>query len=143
MSGLDSLLQLILLGLLGLTLWHAIRLERALRALRRDRVALNAAVSGLDGSARTAEAGMSHLHQLAQRAAEDVTGAVQAATTLRDDLAFLTARGDTLADRLEALVRASRPAVAAQTPSPTQPADPSERGRSKAERDLMQAMRGA
>ncbi len=146
MHGLESLLQAVLVGLLAFTLWHAVRLERALGVLRRDRTALDAALSGLNSSTRDTEAGLVQLRHLAEGAAEQVTSKMQAAGSLRDDLAYLTSRGEALADRLETLVRAGRPTASGADPrtasNPPQD-DPAARGRSQAERDLMQAMRSA
>jgi hypothetical protein len=71
--------------------------------------------------------------------------------SLKDDLAFLTERGDRLADRLELLVRSARPLVEEQNPQ-GQPgkarADKNsetakEKGVSQIERDLLQALRMA
>jgi hypothetical protein len=70
---------------------------------------------------------------------------VDAALSLKDDLALLIERGDQLADRLDALVHTGRP-LAAETPRLTvvagaEPGEP--RVRSQAERDLLKALRMA
>ena len=44
MGTLDWILEIVLIGLLLVTLLHALRLERALAVLRRDRTALGDAV---------------------------------------------------------------------------------------------------
>ena len=116
MTGFDWLLELVLVGLLALVLWHAIRLERAVTALRRDRVALGDAVAGFDTSTRAAQAGLGQLRQLTATAADDIAHRVAAGKALRDDLVYLTERGGQVADRLEGLVRMGRTAVAASAP---------------------------
>jgi hypothetical protein len=150
MGNIDWVLELVLVGLLAITLVHAIRLERALRNLRGDRDALGEAISGFDSSARQAELGVSRMQAIANDAAELIGKRVDKASALKDDLAFLTERGEALADRLEILVRAGKvvaaaapqvaPAVAEMRPS-APPPEPQAKVRSQAERDLLLALR--
>ena len=162
------LLEIALLILLAATLFHALRLERALGVLKRDRAALEALVDGFNSSTRAAEQGIERLRSAAEGAGRQVQRQVDMAVGLKDDLLFLTERGERLADRLDLLVRSARPlAPAATAPSaavapPPEPApwpleaDPDEadppdaplRGpgaqlRSQAERDLLRALRMA
>ncbi len=139
MGAVDWVLELVLIGLLVLTLLHALRLERALSALRRDRSALGDAVAGFDQSARAAEQGIGKLNSLTGEAAKQVARKIEQASALKDDLAFLAERGEHLADRLEAAVRAGR-AMEGLKAAPGGEAPP--RPRSSAERDLLQALRG-
>jgi len=153
MGGMDWLLEIVLIGLLGLTLLHTVRLERALGILRRDRTALGDAVAGFDSSTRQAEAGLGKLHSMTQEAAQQVARKIEGAAVLKDDLAFLAERGEHLADRLEQLIRAGRtldparmrePAGVRELASAPTRADPDPpRPRSKAERDLLQALQVA
>ena len=133
MGGMDWFLEIALIALLALTLVHAVRLERALGLLRRDRAALGEAVAGLDSSTRQAETGLGRLHLMTQEATQQATRTVEGAAALREDLAFLAKRGEELADRLEQLIRAGRmreqPAAAvapaaAAAPVRTEPAKP-------------------
>ncbi len=144
MSGLDWLLEIVLLGMLAFTLLHAIRLERALAGLRRDRAALGEAVTGVTASARHAEQGMSTLHQLAHAAAEQVGRKIEAAATVRDDLAYLADRGEALADRLEGLVRSGRTydRAGGEAPASVLTGEGAPKLRSQSERQLLQALRG-
>ena len=157
MSSMDWLLEIVLIGLLGLTLVHAVRLERALTALRRDRTALGEAVAGFDSSTRQAEAGLDKLHSMTHEAAQQVARKMEGAAVLKDDLVFLAERGEHLADRLEQLIRTGRtldpagrllepthsrePALSSQAAGRNDPEMP--RPRSRAERDLLQALRVA
>ncbi len=139
MGTLDWVLEIVLIGLLLVTLLHALRLERALAVLRRDRTALGDAVAGFDQSARAAEQGIGKLNSLTGEAAQQVSRKIEQASALKDDLAFLAERGEHLADRLEAAVRAGRAMEGMKAaPSGDAPARP----RSSAERDLQHAMRG-
>ncbi len=147
MGGMDWLLECVLMVVLGLTLVHAVRLERALGGLRRDRTAMGDAVAGFDSSARQAEAGLDKLHSMTQETALHLARKLEGAAVLKDDLAFLAERGEHLADRLEQLVRAGRaiePAHAREVASAMAHVDSDlPRPRSKAERDLLQALRVA
>lgn len=164
MGGMDWFLEIALVALLALTLVHAVRLERALGLLRRDRTALGEAVAGLDSSARQAETGLGRLHLMTQEATQQATRSVEGAAALKEDLAFLAKRGEELADRLEQLIRAGRAldpgrmrehpaaavapaaapvhAEAAKSQSDLREAAPT-KPRSKSERDLQQALMGA
>jgi hypothetical protein len=162
----EWLLELALLVLLAATLFHAIRLERALGVLKRDRAALETLVDGFNSSTRTAELGIERLRAAAEGAGRQVERQAETASGLKDDLLFLIERGERLADRLDQLVRAARPlapapaasAMPAAAPPPTaaeadaeetaaEPADPlpplrpGAGPRSQAERDLLRALR--
>ena len=109
MSVFEWLLELTLLGALAATGFYAVRLERALRILRNDRAAVGELVAGFDSSARTAGQGLERLRQAAESAGREIARHVERAAALKDDLGYLTERGNRLADRMDALVRAGRP----------------------------------
>jgi hypothetical protein len=142
MGGVETWLDVGLIGLLAATLLHAIRLQRAIGALRGERESLDHAVAGFDTGARQAEAGLAHLRDATARLAKEMV----AASSLKDDLAFLTERGAQVADRLESVVRASRN-LEPQTAVTSQPAFGGRHAgqvaiRSQAERDLLLALQG-
>jgi hypothetical protein len=143
MSAYEWGLQLTLLLLLGAAIPYAIRLERGLSALRRDRGALDGSAQGLAQAAATADATLRRLRAAAEEEIRHLDERAGAAERLRDDLRYLTERAESLADRLDVLVRAARPlaAVAPAAPEPGTPDDASPR--SQAERDLMRALRMA
>ena len=142
MRGMEWILELGLSGLLIATLFHALRLERALGVLKRDRTSLESLVAGFNASTSQAETSIARLRQTADGAGRDIVQRIDTAVTLKGDLAFLTERGDRLADRLESLVRQARPA-AASAPAMAEAFEPEPRLRSQAERDLLQALRMA
>ena len=110
-----------LLLLLAATLFHALRLERALGVLKRDRAVLEELVQGFNDSTRQAETGIERLRGAADGAGRQISRQIEAAQLLRDDLNFLTDRSDRLAERLETAVRSARMLVdtAACSPHPT------------------------
>jgi hypothetical protein len=146
-SWLEWGLQVTLLVLLGAAIPFAVRLERALRELRKDRSAMDISAQGLSEAAAAAESAILRLRATAELAGRQVQERVTTAEPLRDDLRFLIERAETLADRLESIVRASRP-MAGHAPPPAPAATrptrepPSDAGplRSQAERDLLRAL---
>ena len=140
----EWILELFLLLLLMATLFQAVRLERALGVLRRDRGALESLVAGFNASTRQAESGIERLRSAADGAGRLIEKQIEASVSLKDDLSFLTERGDRLADRLDALVRSARPL----TTEPMAVSAPAEAtvsqfpaSRSPAEKSLLQALR--
>jgi len=142
MAGMEWVLECALIGLLAATLFHALRLERALGVLKRDRAALEELVAGFNASTRQAEAGIDRLRAAAEGAGRQLARQIETASGLKDDLVFLTERGERIADRVDTLVRAARP-LASEAVRATQPeSEPAEsRVRSQAERDLIKALR--
>lgn len=161
MADAQWVLELVLVGLLAATLVHALRLERALGVLKRDRAALEELVAGFNASTRQAESGIERLREAADGAGRQLARQLEAARGVDGDLGFLIGRGEQLADRLDALVRAARPLAAhppashppasrapaedarpARQPAETAPEPPEAPPlRSQAERDLMKALR--
>ena len=147
----EWMIEAVLIVLLAATLFHAVRLERALGALKRDRTELQELVSGFNASTQAAEQGIGRLRATADGAGRSIAGQIEAASGLREDLRMLTERGERVADRLEGQVRAGRlqvPDGAAEVSAPrinlVPPAvapTPAVPPRSQAERDLLKALR--
>jgi hypothetical protein len=141
----EWILEIALVGLLAATLFHAVRLERALGVLKRDRVELQELVTGFNACTRQAELGIERLRGAAEGAGQQLARQADAALSLKDDLALLIERGNRIADRLDLQVHAARP-LANEAPrlSVVAESDPGEpRVRSQAERDLLKALRMA
>jgi Domain of unknown function (DUF6468) len=152
MESMEWLLNALLVVLLTATLFHAVRLERALGVLKRDRSALETLVSEFNASTRAAEAGVERLRSATDGSGRQIQRQIDTATSLKDDLTFLVQRGEGLADRLDEVVRAARPTLAAvEQPVPRAAYAPSvvtagpeePKLRSQAERDLLKALRMA
>jgi hypothetical protein len=143
MPGVEWLLELVLTGLLAATLFHAVRLERALGVLKRDRAALEELVAGFNASTRQAELGIERLRAAADGAGQQLAKRIESAASLKDDLVFLNDRGGRLADRMDKLVRAARPLATQPQPQPpaAEPEPEAPRPRSQAERDLIKALK--
>jgi hypothetical protein len=108
MAGAEWLLETVLVLLLGATLFHALRLERALGVLKRDRAVLEELVEGFNDSTRQAESGVERLRAAADGAGRQMARQIETAQRLRDDLTFLSDRSEKLAERLENAVRGAR-----------------------------------
>jgi hypothetical protein len=134
MPAMEWTLEIVLMVLLAATLFQAIRLERALAVLKRDRASLEALVAGFNISTNQAENGIQRLRAAADGTGRQIETQLTKSASLKDDLVFLTERGDRLADRLDALVRAARPLA---------PERANAREGSEAERELLQALRMA
>jgi hypothetical protein len=164
MAGMEATLELVLIVLLGATLFQAVRLERALGVLKRDRASLESLVVGFNASTHQAESGIQRLRSAVDGAGRQIDAQLSKSVALKDDLVFLTERGDRLADRLETLVRVARPLAQdgqardgqvrdgqvrdgqardgqARDRPGDKPAPPPSKGVSQVERDLLQALR--
>lgn len=150
----QSLLDAAVLPLLAVTLFHALRLRRALGVLSRDRHALEALVAAFNISTQQAENGIERLRGSAEGVGRAIARQNETALALKDDLAFLVERGDRLANRLDLQLRAApSPAARAEPVRPELRPEPrhepayepagaaSTRVRSQAERDLLHALR--
>ena len=149
MGGMQILLDIGLGALLVLTLFHAVRLERALGVLKRDRASLQDLVDGFNGATRQAELGVVRLREAADGAGRHVASQIEMGAALKEDLVFLVERAEKLADRLELQLRHARtlevpkmPSLSDYAASPVAEAE-TPRVRSEAERELLKALRMA
>lgn len=159
MTVMQVFLELLLLGLLAATMFHAVRLERALGVLRRDRTALERLVEGFNDSTRLAEDGAERLRLAAEGAGKQIGRQIERGTPIREDLIFLIERGEKLADNLERLVQRHRQIGSPVAPVGREPVaaplpelvsalggdavtgEAAGAPRSRAERDLLRALR--
>jgi hypothetical protein len=145
MPGMEWTLEIALVVLLAATLFQAVKLERALGVLKRDRASLESLVVHFNTSTHQAEMGIERLRAAADGAGRQIESQLAKSVSLKDDLAFLTERGDRLADRLDTLVRTARPLAQERfagtaDATPAFAADAAGIG-SQIERNLLQALR--
>lgn len=149
MSGFEWMLEGVLVTLLAATLFYAVRLERALGMLKRDRNELEALIASFNASTRHAEEGIERLQTAADNAGMRIARQAENAGQLKQDLGFMIERGERLADRLDQLIRRARPVIldGRQIPSfasgGERMATELPRVRSQAERDLLNVLRMA
>ncbi len=136
--------------LLVVVIVYAIRLNRSLSSLKANKAELDTLIQTFTQSTNRAEASVARLKSSAAETATTLQENVSKAQELRDDLAFMTDRGEELANRLEAAIKASRTVVPrtseplsraeeAENETPETP-DQEQRGKSKAE--LLRALQG-
>jgi len=163
---LNLLLDVIIIVLLVPTIVYAVILNNRLKQLRDNRDDLVRLVAAFNDATARAESGIPKLRRVAEEAGQALQDRVEKAQTLRDDIAFMTERADSMAGRLEASVRWARDDVrpilpsapaaqgraprAARATSPgaapeaeplsSRTGDSSEDERSEAERELLRAL---
>jgi hypothetical protein len=129
-------LQLILAVLLGATLFYAVRLERSIGVLRRDRAGLGDVLAAIRHALDDAERGIQSLQSLADVTGRALTAEIETAAQAQRDLNFLLDRVECVAAKVETAVRSGRALAAGEKPQPA-PKPP----HSKAERDLLKVLR--
>jgi len=104
----EWVLEIALMVLLVAMLFHAVRLERALGVLRRDKAALEEFIRGFNDSTKQAQIGIDRLKDVADGAARQIAKHVDKAERLKGDLEFLSLRADKVADRLEGVIEKNK-----------------------------------
>jgi hypothetical protein len=97
--------DLVLAGLLIATLAMSVRLDRALRVVRRDRAAFEALITSLGSATASVKLGIGALRQEAERAAEQIDTRSQNADKMATDLSFLIDAAERASARIEAQTR--------------------------------------
>ncbi|MBF0093909.1 MAG: hypothetical protein HQL33_08520 [Alphaproteobacteria bacterium] len=159
----NMILDIVIVVLLVPTIVFAITLNSRLNALRKNKDQLGRLINSFNEATIRAEAGIPKLRKAAEEAGQALHDQVEKARALRDDLAFMVDRADSMANKLEGTVRTARnesrptPTPAAPRPSPTRrtigsasapltagmDAEPDEDDRSEAERELLRALQSA
>lgn len=155
------ILDVLLAVLLVATIVYAIVLNRRLGVLRANRGELEEFLTRMNEATSRAEASLKGIRQAAERAQRGIDEPMQKAQALRDELMFLIERADTTAERAAASQStvAAAPLADAGAKAPKRGSGTKARGRvaeapvepeadengeavrSKAERDLMNALR--
>ncbi len=110
-SGIDMPLVLdgIVVVLLVATIGYAMVLNRRIGEIRKWKPEFDRLITSFNQAATRAEAGIQSLKSVASQRGPDLQRSLDKARSLRDDLAYLVERGDTLADRLTESVRSAIP----------------------------------
>ncbi|HMA49371.1 MAG TPA: DUF6468 domain-containing protein [Magnetospirillaceae bacterium] len=118
---LNLLLDVIIIVLLAATIVYAVILNSRLAQLRDNRDDLARLVAAFNDATARAESGIPKLRRAAEDAGNALQERVEKAQTLRDDLAFMIERADSMAGKLENSVRQARDEVRPATPAPAMP----------------------
>ena len=152
-------LDLILIGMVAIGLYQAMRLIKHLSGLRQGRVEMERFVHEFNATVIRAEAGIKGLRNAARESGDDLEKLVEKAYMVRDELQFLVESADQIAERLsQSASSAMRPEkktepvkpapevkaqpTAAPTIASVRPADAKETSQpsSRAEKELLQAL---
>lgn len=107
------ILDLVIALLLIATIGYAVTLNSRLTALRRNRDQMSKIIASFNEATLRAESSIPKLRRAADEAGNGLQERVEKAQSLRDDLAFMIERADTMANRLENAVRSARTEVRA------------------------------
>ena len=118
---LNLLLDVIIIVLLAATIVYAVILNSRLAQLRDNRDDLARLVAAFNDATARAESGIPKLRRAAEEAGNALQERVEKAQTLRDDLAFMIERADSMAGKLENSVRLARDEVRPAAPAPSMP----------------------
>ncbi|MDO8607194.1 MAG: DUF6468 domain-containing protein [Phaeospirillum sp.] len=137
---LDIVVSLLLIATIG----YAVMLNSRLSSLRKNRDDLAKTIINFNEATVRAESSIPKLRKAAEESGQTLQERVEKAQSLRDDLAFMIERADTMANRLENAVRTARtdvPAPRMEGPGRAEPQPPARGNAPSAERAPMQ--RGA
>jgi cell division septum initiation protein DivIVA len=101
---LDLLVSVLLIATIG----YAVRLNARLTQLRKNRDDMAKIIVSFNEATVRAESSIPKLRKAAEDAGQALQERVEKAQSLRDDLAFMIERADTMANRLESGVRSAR-----------------------------------
>jgi hypothetical protein len=101
-------LDLIVSVLLIATISYAWMLNQRLSSLRKNRDDLAKTIAAFNEATLRAESSIPKLRKAAEESGQTLQERVEKAQSLRDDLAFMIERADTMANRLENAVRSAR-----------------------------------
>lgn len=110
------ILDLLVSVLLVATIGYAVMLNQRLTQLRKNRDDLAKTIVNFNEATVRAESSIPKLRKAAEDAGQALQERVEKAHSLRDDLAFMIERADTMANRLENAVRSARSEVKGPPP---------------------------
>lgn len=125
------ILDLLVSVLLVATIGYAVMLNQRLTQLRKNRDDLAKIIVSFNEATVRAETAIPKLRKAVEDAGQSLQERVEKAQSLRDDLAFMIERADTMANRLENAVRSARTEArpGAAAPAPSAKDTPRESGR--------------
>jgi len=111
-------LDIIVSVLLIATIGYAWMLNQRLSSLRKNRDDLAKTIAAFNEATLRAESSIPKLRKAAEESGQTLQERVEKAQSLRDDLAFMIERADTMANRLENAVRSARADGVKAAPEP-------------------------
>ncbi|CAA6604518.1 conserved exported hypothetical protein [Rhodospirillaceae bacterium LM-1] len=108
MASLGIVLDVLMVLLLGAVLAYAVILNRRLSQLRSNKDELARVINAFNEATQRAEASIPRLRKTADDIRTQLEDRIEKAVSLKDDLAFMIDRSDSMANRLESSVRMAR-----------------------------------
>jgi len=105
---LSLMMDVLIVVLLGATIFYAVKLSRHLDVFRSNRADMERLIRDLSTQITRAQEGITTLDDVARTASGDLRKLVDRATGLSDELQIITDSGDRLAERLEQLATKNR-----------------------------------
>ena len=145
MTYISLLLDIILIGLLGVGIKYAAKLTRQLTEMRTARQEMEQFIGAFNATVVRAEAGVHALKLTTRTCGDDLEKQIEKGQLLRDELNFLTESADLIANRLShtasQISRGETPAPQQQPPQATKPAPVQQQPAPKSTKPLAQEMR--
>jgi hypothetical protein len=138
--------DVIVLGALIATIFHAMKLSRQFKQMQDDKRAFEALISALNVAASRAEAAIGSMKEAATDSGTGLQDKITKARGMAEELEIMVQAGDNLADRLNKLATESRkaappPAFAADDSAADDTQKQSLQPRSRAEKELLEALK--
>lgn len=111
MPGMSLILDIVIIVLLGATIFYALRLSRHLDAFRSNRSDMERLIRELSAQITRAQEGVTALDDASRSSGDELRSLITKAQGLTDELSLMTEAGDSLAARLENLATRNRTIV--------------------------------
>jgi hypothetical protein len=129
-------LDIFILIALGVTIFYCLRLSKQFNQMRADRRAFEALIQGLNLASARAEASIRAFKEMASGNGDILQDKINKSRALTEELEIMIQAGDSLADRLQDLAEKSRKSAMGEAP-----AQADEQLRTRAEKELLEAVR--
>ena len=140
----------IVLLALAVTIFFSLRLSRQFSVLKQDQENLDKLIKSLDVATDKAEQAVQNMKSVAIDTGEGLQSKINVARSLFDELEIMIQAGDNLAERLSQAAESSRKKMTAEpkakttkkaAPKATKTENPEEKGMSRAEKELLAAVK--
>jgi hypothetical protein len=108
MPGMGLFLDIVIIALLGATIFYAIRLSRHLDVFRSNRSDMERLIRELSTQITRAQEGVTALDDAAKESGDELRDLVNKSRALSEELALMNEAGNSLAERLEGLATRNR-----------------------------------
>lgn len=108
MPGMGLFLDIVIIALLGATIFYAMRLSRHLDVFRSNRTDMERLIRELSTQITRAQEGVTALDDAAKESGDELRDLVNKSRALSEELALMNEAGNSLAERLEGLATRNR-----------------------------------